>query len=110
MVTSRYAKHLTQIGGPWLPVTVLGTEVLETAVRQYGDLRKPIAAWLKVAKSSSWKHLVELRQTWRDTDYVDGQTVFNIKGNSYRMYALVNYEAQTIIVQKLTTHAEYSKK
>jgi len=67
-------------------------------------------AWLSIAKQARWKHLVELRQTWRDTDFVDGETIFNIKGDSYRLFAMVNYEAQTIIVRQLVTHAEYSKR
>ncbi len=53
---------------------------------------------------------MELRQTWRGTDFAGGETIFNIKGNSYRLFALVNYEAQTIIVRRLVTHAEYDKR
>jgi mRNA interferase HigB len=55
-------------------------------------------------------NLNDLRQTWRNTDCVRGETIFNVKGNTYRLIATVNYESQTIIVQRLVTHAEYSKR
>ena len=89
---------------------VLGTEVLDKAARTHGDLAASIAAWLAIARDARWKNLNEVRQTWRKTDCVKGKTVFNIKGNSYRLIAIVNYVSQTIFVKDLATHAEYSKK
>lgn len=92
-------------------MTVLGLEVLDDAIRKHGDLAKPLGAWLTIAKNAAWKNLQEIRLTaWRDTDYVEGETIFNIKGNKYRLAALVNYEAQTMVLLRLQTHAEYSKR
>ncbi len=78
-------------------------------MKKHADLRGPGAAWLKVARTQGWKSLAELRRTWRDTDCVEGKTIFNVKGNRYRLFTLVNYEAQTIIITRVMTHAEYSK-
>lgn len=89
---------------------VLGTEVLDKASRVHRDLTTPIATWIAVARGAKWKSLHELRQTWRGTDCVKGQTIFNVKGNKYRLLATVNYDSQTIVVKDLITHAEYSKR
>ena len=89
---------------------VLGIEVLDKAIRMHRDLAKPVAAWLTIARASNWKNLHELRLTWRNTDNVKGQTIFNIKGNKYRLIAIVNYSSQTMIVKDLITHAEYSER
>jgi len=91
-------------------VRVLGIEVLDKAIRKHRDLAKPVAAWITIAKASSWKSLHELRLTWRNTDSTMGQTIFNIKGNKYRLIAIVNYSSQTIIVKDLITHADYSER
>jgi len=91
-------------------VTVLGIDVLEKATKRHADLRGPGAAWLTVARSQSWKSLAEIRRTWRDTDCVEGETIFNVKGNSYRLFALVNYETRTIIITRVMTKDEYSKR
>lgn len=89
---------------------VLGTEVLDKASRRHRDLTTSIATWITIARGAKWKSLHEVRQTWRNTDCVKGQAIFNIKGNKYRLLATVNYESQTIIVKDLITHAEYSKR
>jgi mRNA interferase HigB len=91
-------------------VRVLGIEILDNAIRRHRDLAAPVAAWLAVAKGGDWKSLNEVRRTWRNTDCVKGLTIFNVKGNRYRLLATVNYGGQTIIVKDLITHAEYSKR
>jgi mRNA interferase HigB len=88
---------------------VLGTEVLDKGKKAHADLRPSVATWLSVARESNWKNLNELRQTWRDTDCVKGKTIFNLKGNRYRLIAIVNYESQTIFVRMILTHTEYSE-
>jgi mRNA interferase HigB len=91
-------------------VTVLGTDLLEEAMTKHADLRGPGRAWLRISRSERWTNLDDIRKTWQYTDCVDGVTCFNLKGNSYRLWALVNYAAETIIIRKIETHAEYSKK
>jgi mRNA interferase HigB len=36
-------------------------------------------------------------------------TVFNIKGNAYRLITEINYHTGTIFLRHVLTHAEYSK-
>jgi mRNA interferase HigB len=36
-------------------------------------------------------------------------TVFNVKGNEYRLLTHVNYDQQAVLVLELLTHAEYDK-
>jgi mRNA interferase HigB len=88
---------------------VLGTAVLDKAKRTHRDLTSPVATWLMIAREARWRNLNELRQTWRNTDSVQGKTIFNIKGNKYRLIAMVNYASQTIVVKALMTHAEYNE-
>lgn len=42
-------------------------------------------------------------------DSVDPYTVFNIKGNSYRLIVKIEYRWQIIFVKHLLTHEEYDK-
>lgn len=36
-------------------------------------------------------------------------TVFNIRGNKYRLITAIHYNIQAIYVMRFLTHAEYSK-
>jgi mRNA interferase HigB len=63
----------------------------------------------RTAKSAEWQNLVELREAYPSADLVDIYTVFNIKGNHYRLIAEINYRSGTIFVRNILTHAEYDK-
>ena len=89
---------------------VLNRKVLDDAKKAHGDLDGPLSRWLSIVQKATWQNLTEVRRTFRDTDCVEGVTIFNIKGNTYRLYADVNYEAQTIVLGALETHAQYSKR
>jgi mRNA interferase HigB len=77
---------------------VLGTEVLDEAKKAHRDLTSSVATWLMIARGARWKNLNEVRLTWRNTDCVKGKTIFNLKGNRYRLIAIVNYASQAIVV------------
>jgi mRNA interferase HigB len=65
--------------------------------------------WYKVAKSATWGNLVEARQVYPHADFVDPYTVFNFKGNTYRLIVKIEYRWQMIFVKHLLTHDEYDK-
>ena len=79
------------------------------AVAHDPTLRGPLGAWYKVASTSAWRNLLEVRQTYPAADYVAPYTVFNIKGNKYRLIARVEYTMQLILVKDVLTHAEYGR-
>ena len=39
----------------------------------------------------------------------DNRVVFNIKGNTYRLIARINYDYQMVWIRFIGTHAEYDK-
>ncbi len=73
------------------------------------DAEVSLDTWYRTAKSAKWKNLVEVRQTYPAADIVGKYTVFNIKGNNYRLIAEINYRSQTIFVRHILTHSEYDK-
>jgi mRNA interferase HigB len=76
---------------------------------KYPDTQTVIDEWYKVIKSVSWQNLEEVKQIYRDTEAVGNFTVFNIKGNKYRLIVDINYVNQTIYYKYFLTHAEYDK-
>jgi len=64
---------------------------------------------LKIAKESQWRHLLYVKITYsKSTDFVEGKTVFNIKGNKYRLITKINYRVGVIRVYCVLTHEEYN--
>lgn len=70
--------------------------------------------WRKTVKAATWRNLVDMRQSYPDTDVVkvrSGRTVliFNIRRNDYRLITAAHFNRQIIYTLRLMTHAEYSK-
>lgn len=75
----------------------------------YGDCLTQATAWYSIANTARWQSLAEVRQTFRSADVVGDKTVFNIKGNDYRLIVHIRYEVGVIYIKDLLTHAEYDK-
>jgi mRNA interferase HigB len=90
-------------------VRILGRGKLDGFARRHAAARKRLAAWEKAVQAAGWKNLVELKATFGSADLVDGEIVFNIGGNNYRLRAMVDFKAQTVLVTDVRTHGEYSR-
>ena len=75
----------------------------------HGDCVQQVAAWYAIASKATWHNLSEVRQTFRHADAVADKTIFNIKGNDYRLIVHIRYEVGIIYIKNLLTHAEYDK-
>jgi mRNA interferase HigB len=88
---------------------VISCKCLLDAAALHGELAGSLDAWRRVAKRASWNSLAELRQTFPSADAVGKYTVFNIKGNQFRLIAEINYGSGSIFLRHVLTHAEYDK-
>jgi mRNA interferase HigB len=80
-------------------------------LREFASTRKDagaaLKAWYTVAKNASWQSLAEVRKVYPTADLVGRYTVFNIKGNKYRLITRVVYRTQTLFIIHVLTHQEY---
>ncbi len=76
---------------------------------QYPSIEKQIQKWYKVTQLAAWQNLEDVRQSFKDAEAVGNFTVFNIKGNDYRLIVGIDYEHQLIYYKYFLTHAEYDK-
>jgi mRNA interferase HigB len=80
----------------------------------HADSRGSLEDWHEVAVEAEWKNLVDVRKTFPHADGVEVEsgntvTVFNIKGNAYRLVTAIHYNTGIVFVLRIMTHAEYSK-
>jgi mRNA interferase HigB len=88
---------------------VVSRKKLKEAAVRYHDLEAPLDVWFRIAKRASWQTLADVRKTLSTADSVDKWTVFNIKGNKYRLITEINYRFQRIYIRHVLTHAEYDQ-
>ena len=77
---------------------------------EYSDSKASLQAWYHDAKNSDWRNSNELKQQYKNASIIgEGRVVFNIKGNTYRLVVLIDYEFQIIFIRFIGTHKEYDK-
>lgn len=77
--------------------------------QKHADSRETLDNWYKLAKKATWSNLIEIQKVLPKTEAVNNFTVFNIKGNRYRLIVSIDYQKQIIYIKYVLTHAEYDK-
>ena len=72
-------------------------------------LAGPLDVWYRACKHAQWNSLVDIRKEFASADAVGEFTVFNVKGNSFRVITEINYKKQRVYLRHVLTHAEYDK-
>jgi mRNA interferase HigB len=73
------------------------------------DAAAPLDDWYRIAKAADWKSIVEVRATYPQADFVDPDTVFNIKGGTYRLITKIEYRKHLVFIKSVWTQPEYDK-
>lgn len=86
----------------------------EQALKEFAE-RNPssktaLQVWCKVVRKSEWRSLSDIKDTFNSVDYVGNQRfVFNIKGNEYRLVAVVKLSIGFVYIRFIGTHKDYDK-
>jgi mRNA interferase HigB len=90
-------------------VHVISRKILRDFCEKHADSCEVLASWYRVASKAQWESLVEVQTIYSKAEAVGNFTVFNIKGNTYRLIADINYIKQRIYIKYILAHAEYDK-
>ena len=77
---------------------------------KHADSKTALEEWYQRVNKAKWTNLNELKNEFASADYVgNNRIVFNIKGNDFRLVALVIFASQKVYIRWIGTHAEYDK-
>ena len=93
---------------------LLGQDVLLRGSDRNKPLRVWLVQWAAAVQQLEWQDLEDVHKAYPSADGIGLEsgtivTVFNVKGNSYRLITWIDYDAQVIEALELLTHAEYDK-
>jgi mRNA interferase HigB len=77
--------------------------------RDHADAQVPLDNWFRLASQATWQNLIDVQSLFPSAEAVENFTVFNIRGNRYRLIVAIHYERQIIYIKYVLTHAEYDK-
>src|SRR5438552_2181400 len=93
---------------------LLNASVLDRFTRKHTDAAQWIAAWRLTVERAAWSSIDDVRKIFPSADGVKLRpgvvvTVFNVKGNEYRLITSIAYVRQAVYVLDAMSHAEYDK-
>lgn len=74
------------------------------------DVAVALQVWYQKTSKADWHTLADIRRMFGTADYVgNNRYVFNIKGNRYRLVAIVIFASKKVYIRFIGTHNEYDK-
>ncbi len=85
---------------------------LRTFWEAHPDSERPLRLWFRTTRHAQWDCLQETRLDYPHADAVRTKTsgtltVFNIRGNKYRLIARIRYDYRLVNVRQVLTHTQY---
>ena len=89
---------------------VVTLKFIQEYIEEHADSDTALKDWYKKAKESEWNCFADIKQTFNSVDSIgNNRFVFNIKGNSYRLIAIVIFASKKVYIRFIGTHSEYDK-
>ena len=91
-------------------MVVISKTILSEFSQKHADVVVPLNEWWKKTKSADWASLQDVKKTFNSVDYVgNDRYVFNVKGNKYRLVAMIFFDTRTVYIRFIDTHSAYNK-
>ena len=90
---------------------VISESRLKEFWEKYPDAKTSLRSWYKKATIAQWSNLAEVKAVFSSADIVGNFTVFNIRGNNYRLITFIDYEyrPKKFFIRSVLTREEYDE-
>ena len=73
-------------------------------------VKAALDAWFHEVQRANWRRPADVKRAYANASVIDAdRVVFNIKGNSYRLVAAIDYPRRVLFVKWPGSHKEYGK-
>ena len=89
---------------------VIAKKALVLFYTEHKDAKIALEEWYQKTEEAQWDNFTQVRQTFKSADLVgNNRIVFNIKGNQYRLVALVLFRIKMAYIRFVGTHSDYDR-
>ena len=92
-----------------LAMLIITEQRLMEYAKQHPEAASSLLRWGALVRSAKWRNLAGTRRTFAHADPAGLCTVFNIKGNDFRLITRIDYGLQTVTLKHVLSHAEYDR-
>ncbi|HVZ97642.1 MAG TPA: type II toxin-antitoxin system HigB family toxin [Chitinophagaceae bacterium] len=91
-------------------MVIISKAILKEFAERYPDVEKALTKWYWDTRVANWKNFHEVKKTFNAVDAVgNDRYVFDIKGNQYRLIALIIFKVRTVFILFVGSHRDYEK-
>lgn len=80
-------------------MNVIKKKTLDGYAAHHTDAAEPLSSWQKIFEKTGFSDIHAIRAVLPTADFADPYTVFNIKGNSYRLITIIHYRFQRVYIK-----------
>lgn len=89
---------------------IINLDKLNAFSKKHADARKSIATWISTTEEALWKKKQDVLDDFPNAKMIkNNRARFEIVHNTYRLIVFINYDAETVVVRFIGTHAEYDR-
>ncbi len=91
-------------------MVIISKAIISEFSLKHPDASSALTKWYDETKTADWSSFNDLKETFNSADAVaNDRYIFNIKGNQYRLIALIIFRRRTVFILFIGTHQEYDK-
>ena len=89
---------------------VVAKKALVEFYTEHSDAKTALEEWYEKTQKAEWETFADVRLTFNSADSIgNNRVVFNIKGNNYRLVALILFKIKMVYIRFVGTHQEYDR-
>lgn len=83
---------------------IISFAAIREFIKVHTDADITLRDWYKKTEKAEWICLADIKQTFNSVDYIgNDRYVFNVKGNHYRLVAIVLFAAKKVFIRFIET-------
>lgn len=91
-------------------MVIISYRQLRDYFHRHAEVKEALNAWYAIVDSSDWTNYHEMKRAFGSVDAVgNDRYVFNIKGNKFRLIAMIFFNRRTVYIRFIGTHPEYDR-
>lgn len=91
-------------------MVILSYAAFRRFFQEHTDAEDALNNWYRIVEKADWSNFHEMKNVFNSVDSIgNDRYVFNVRGNKYRVIAVVKFKARTVYIRFVGTHTDYDK-
>ena len=91
-------------------MVIISKTILADFAKKHPSVTEALNSWYEITRKEDWSNFADIKNTFNSVDSAgNDRYVFNIKGNKYRLVAMIHFDKRTIYIRFIGSHSQYDK-